>query len=348
MIGVALRRAPNRLPLGEDGRPQPEAVERLDDPHRRRTGADEPTEQASRLSIPWGRDRRQLGQVDEGVASQAQPTFGGGHGQAKHAGEVPLGVIDHRCGPPSSRRYVAFSLRGHVATLLYQRRSVGGPCPTGVAHPVPLPHQHHLVGHPNHLACEIGVIPQHDVGTGLAAAVAGELRPQVIDHPRHLARSGRDRPGQVVGRRVSQPLGHGGLLLEHQAVTGPSGHPVQLRPHRPQHLLGLIDQAPHLAGQRRPKRLDPAERVDVAQPASALLQVGLEFVGNLTAASVTLFGPIHQAPHPLRPETGALALGCGLQSIGDRPIARQVAQAEQRCRGVEVGIGQLEESPDAA
>ena len=84
-----------------------------------------------------------------------------------------------------------------------------------------------------------------------------------------------------VGVLVVEGGGHRVLLLEQQPVAGPAGDAVQLDPGREQHVV--------VGGQRRVVALEhdrlgqlgPADGVHVAQPAAALLEVGLEQEGHL-------------------------------------------------------------------
>ena len=133
-----------------------------------------------------------------------------------------------------------------------------------------------------------------------AAQVAVEhRRADVLDLARvleHLAHQPVDRAqAGLVGE--PHPPRDPRLLLEEQAVRRAAGLQVQRAPHAQEELLGVVDglalrgaQQPDAVERRRVGRLaerdpEPAERVDVAQAARALLQVGLEQVGDASRSA---------------------------------------------------------------
>ena len=104
-----------------------------------------------------------------------------------------------------------------------------------------------------------------------------------LDPLPHLVADQRDRPGgagdlrhEDVGVGNPERVGDAVLLLQHEAVTAPPGDPVQLDSGFQQDLVGRPQPFVVAFEQHRPGECGPAQRVHVAQPAAALLQIGFE------------------------------------------------------------------------
>ncbi len=295
VVGVALRAAAHRFPLGQDPHQQAPLVERLQDRQRGVAGEQEVGQQATRALGPGIREGRGLsGQPVQGGPVDAGVVLRGGHGHPEHERRDQRGL------------------------------GIGGEVDLAVPQ--------------DHAGAEL------TVRAGQSPGRAGEGRrgaaPALVRDPGH----GAGRPGHVghqrVGARIAQGLGHPVLFLQDEAVAGPAGAPVQLHPDGEQdvarHSQGLgVAHAQLWAG-----RLGPAQGVDVAQPAPALLQVGLEQEGDLAVLTMPLTHRLGQfgqpALRPLPPESQRL-LG---QVLGERGVARQVAAGQQGGGRVQVVGGQ--------
>ena len=95
-------------------------------------------------------------------------------------------------------------------------------------------------------------------------------------------------------------LGDARLILEAQPLLGAAGEQVQMAAHRPEEALGAIEAA-ELGGGQQPGAdqvgrtldavdifADPVERVEVAQSALAVLDVGFDDVAAVAHADVPL------------------------------------------------------------
>ena len=136
---------------------------------------------------------------------------------------------------------------------------------------------------------------------------------------------------------VAQPLRHIALDVEGQPFLGAAGEEVQVAAHRPQEILRLAEE-PQLAlrenaegdqfvvrGDAEEILGDPEQRVEIAQAALALLDVGLDQIarGALAAVALVAFG-----------ELGGDEFGPGaLDHLGIEAGGRAFRSASSRRRG---------------
>ena len=136
-----------------------------------------------------------------------------------------------------------------------------------------------------------------ELGEEQAGQIADRLGLQEIELHEPLDRR---LPGPV---GVAQCPGDGRLVVEAQPLLGPARGKVQVTAHRPEEALGALEPAIFRVGQQ-PRRdefggladamqifADPVERVEVAQAALAVLDVGLDdiaAVAHLQVAGVAL------------------------------------------------------------
>ena len=104
-------------------------------------------------------------------------------------------------------------------------------------------------------------------------------------------------PGPV---GVMHDRGDARLIFEAQPLLGPPGEQVQMAPHRPEKALGTVEAAKFGRGQKpradQVRRAldavdifaDPVERVEVAKPALAVLDVGLHDIAAVAHPDVAL------------------------------------------------------------
>ena len=157
---------------------------------------------------------------------------------------------------------------------------------------------------------------------------------------------GADRGHEHVGVGVAERGGHRVLVLqrEHVARAGRSRRCSSTRAAE-QHVVGARERV-----RRRPRaapvvgRLGPAQGVDVAQAAPALLEVGLEQERHLAGCGVALVDPVARArsSHDSRRACATAARAPSARLVGERRVAGQVADGEQRrwrCRGRSAASG---------
>jgi hypothetical protein len=143
--------------------------------------------------------------------------------------------------------------------------------------------------------------------------------------------------------------GRGGVLVfEPERVAGSAGRPVQRDARREEHVVALVQRRVVLGRERQSAALGPPQRLGVADAAVAVLQVGLEDVGDVAGvglpgadATLQLRQPLLAAPAEARP-TGLDDLVAELRVTGD------VASRQQGGRGVEIGLRQRQGVVDAA
>ena len=161
--------------------------------------------------------------------------------------------------------------------------------------------------------------------------------PGVVAAPGDRA-GGGGQPGMSASADSSpQRRRHRVLLLEQQPVAGPAGAAVQLDPgrraarRRPSSSDGVVALPEEAAG-----RLGPVQGVDVAQPAAALLEVGLEQEGHLAGRLVAAAHPAGELVEPaLGPLLPLLERPAG-EVVGEVRVAGEVADLQQRGGRVEV------------
>ena len=101
------------------------------------------------------------------------------------------------------------------------------------------------------------------------------------------------------------------LLLEEQPVAGPAGAAVELDAGREQRVVGLLERGVVALPQEAAGRLGPAEGVHVAEPAAALLEVGLEEERHLARRLVAARAPAATAPRATAWPASATARASG-------------------------------------
>ena len=99
---------------------------------------------------------------------------------------------------------------------------------------------------------------------------------------------------------VAHPLGDIALEVEGQPVLGAAGDDVQMAAHRPEKILRLLELAQLDRGQQpgadqfrhradvKDVFADPEQRVEIAQPAFALFQIGLDDIAAVAHPAVTI------------------------------------------------------------
>ena len=182
---------------------------------------------------------------------------------------------------------------------------------------------------------------------GLAAERALEAAPRLVGDPRDRSRGGGDVGHQRVGAGVPRRDRRRVLILESQHVARPAGGAVQRDPCPQQRGVALVEGGGVAARQRQPTLRRPPQRLHVAQATVAVLEVGLERVRDLAGAVLALADPALQLAEPslamLRPVASP-----GVDHLRrQRRVAGDQTGGEQRGRGVEVGLGEVELVVDA-
>ena len=143
-----------------------------------------------------------------------------------------------------------------------------------------------------------------------------------------------------VGDCLAERLGHRVLLLEQQPVAGPARPTMELDPRREERAVGLFEDGVVALPQEVPRRLGPAEGVHVAEPAAALLQVGLEEERHLAGASWrSRTRRESSSSHRLERFCHCSSERRG-QVVGEILVAGHVAHLQERGGGVEVVGGE--------
>ena len=215
---------------------------------------------------------------------------------------------------------------------------------------------------------------QHQRRVAGGRGVAGQRHlPQVFDDPRGQRPAHRwaAQRGQAAARQSGAGRAQTDLGGERDRACGPGQGPGQVEPvadlqHRG-HLVGVLG-AEHVAGapgeavqlgadvEQQVARLQHltagaveqlgrGERVDqvhVAQPAVAVLQVGLDAVGDLPHLGPAVAGGVGELVEPA-PDTRAPGLPDGAaDGVGQRLVAGDVPGLEQPQRGPQVRRGHLD------
>ena len=146
----------------------------------------------------------------------------------------------------------------------------------------------------------------------------------VLEHRAHQPVDG-DQPRFVLEAEDTCDVG---LLFEQEPVRPAARLQMQRAPHPRQELLRRVEPVPlrgaeePVLDQRPPAHdLEPAERMDVAEPAAAFLQLGFEQVGRRAVAIATLAG--------VRGERSRERVGIGTERRQDR-IAGLDAESRHR------------------
>ncbi len=163
--------------------------------------------------------------------------------------------------------------------------------------------------------------------------LAGPARRRV-EREGHRARRLRHPREQVVGVVGAHETGDGVLLGQQQRVAGLAAHHLQGVPDVEQHAVRGVHR--HVRPVGEPRRRQGAQHRDVAQPAAALLEVGLEQERAVAVALGALVDGTEQLgqPAPRRPAPVVEQPAAGRRDqLG---VARHHAQVEQPDAGREV------------
>ena len=183
---------------------------------------------------------------------------------------------------------------------------------------------------------------------GLAAGTGqGGLDPVpgLVAHPGDGAGRGHDPLHERVGaagRSLAQQGGHPVLLLQVQAIAGPTGLAVQRHPHVEQGVVGPGQHGVVAGVEDGLHQLGPVQGVHVPQATAALLQVRLEQEGHLTGLGVAGDHALAQLGEPLLGPLAPLGEGPLPHLLGELRVAGEVADLEERRGGVEVVGGEAE------
>ena len=168
-----------------------------------------------------------------------------------------------------------------------------------------------------------------------------DVAPRPVGDPGDAAGGGGDVGHQHVGRRRAEPGGDGVLVLEPQHVAGPPLLPVQGDADVDERAVAAVEHGEVVGRHDEVGVGRPPQRVHVAQPAVAVLEVGLEQVGDVAGLAPALddlgaqgVEPAPAVAPPPRERPRVTSRGAELVVAGQRP------GAEQRRRRVEVVGGQ--------
>ena len=188
--------------------------------------------------------------------------------------------------------------------------------------------------------------PLLDGGAHDGGEVADVLRDQeiVLHEPLDAAEA---RPGAV-----AEPGRDAALVVEAQTLLGAARHDVELAAHPPQELLAAAEQAELLGGEQAGphKRCrvghpvgifgDPEQRVEIAQAALALLDVGLDEVARRSGAADAGLALGHLGGDELARRPGLdFAVEAGLEVVEEGGVAQDEAGFEQRRADRHVRLG---------
>jgi hypothetical protein len=193
---------------------------------------------------------------------------------------------------------------------------------------------------------------QHNAGSEITIAhhhrLNGTLQgrvdavPYLITRPGDAACRSRDAAHHLVGIDVAECRCDRVLLLEYEPVSRSPSAPVQFDPRRENGLVRL-GQAGVVSFEHDPSgRLGPVDGVCVAQPTTAVLEIGLEQERHLAGLAVTLANGAAQLAQPtlgpLLPEREGL-IG---ELAGQHRVTRNGAQRQHRRGRVEIVGSQVE------
>ena len=160
---------------------------------------------------------------------------------------------------------------------------------------------------------------------------------------------------------VTEPRGDLALQVERQAVVGAAGEIVDVAAHRVEEALGALEMArlllgehalgDQLAGLAHAIEIfgDPEQQVQVAQPALALLDVGLDDVARIAHALVALVALGKLGLDEIAAVAGQELLGETLdQLVEQRAVAPHVTRLEKRGADGLVAVGVAQALVDGA
>ena len=177
----------------------------------------------------------------------------------------------------------------------------------------------------------------------VADLVPRRVAPRALGDPGDSACRRRDVRHQHVGGRCTAPVGDGLLVLEAQHVTGSAGRAVQGDTDSDERLLALV-QCVLVVGRHEEVGLaGPPQRVDVAETAVTVLQIGLEEVGDVAGRDPPFDHPRAEGIEPATAVAAVLRRPLRRQPGAELVVAGERAGAEQRRRRVQVlgGEGEL-------
>ena len=195
--------------------------------------------------------------------------------------------------------------------------------------------------------------PQHRLA---AADEPGALRPGRLQRPppghvggvRHGRRGPADGAQQVVGVAEPQQPRHGVLLLLHEHVGRAAGDDLQRVAHVGEGAYGVVGRPVRPVGDPRGGHRPQAHQV--AQPAAALLEVGLEVVAQVAVLGTALVPHLAQLGQPAPGRGTPVGEHAGAQPAHQRGLAGHRPGVQQAEQDRQVGAGQppgLVEGADA-
>ena len=162
-------------------------------------------------------------------------------------------------------------------------------------------------------------------------------------------------------RRVAEPHRDLALDVEGEPLLGAAGDEMHVAAHRPEEILGAAEHLEFLAVEHAALDQllglahavdvfgDPEQRVEVAQPALAVLHVRLDQIARLAGAAQPLLALGKLGGDELR--RGAahdLLVEARDELVEQRAVAEQVARLEQRGADGHVGLGLADALVDRA
>ena len=135
---------------------------------------------------------------------------------------------------------------------------------------------------------------------------------------------------------VTRLAGDCSLVLQVQHVAGPPGGAVQRGTDAHEHGVALPQNASVGLGDGEPDGRCPPERVNVAQPAETVFQVGFEQVGDLAGGAMALFHSPVQFCEPRPALSAQVRSNLGDDSLAELLVTGHHPRGHQRRRRVEV------------
>ena len=152
----------------------------------------------------------------------------------------------------------------------------------------------------------------------------------------------RDVGHEIVGVAVAERGGHFVLVLQQELVRVPAGRAVEFHTSRQERIVGAHQAQPlRLLHEAVIGEVDPMEGVDVAQPPTRELQVGLEEEGHLTRLGMALTRAFGEEVEHLVGVVAPLGTRLGREFRDELLLTADETDVEQRRRGVEVAAGEI-------
>ena len=287
VVGVALRPAADRRPLGQQADEQALLVEGLEHRDGGPPGAEQGHEVGAGLGRPAAGPGRPAPRPPDGRGCDGRATSPPWRPPPPPAGPGP-GRTPGRRRPPARP--------GPRAARARRRRAVGR------RHPAPR-----------------------------ARAATSSIRSHASSLVHAMVRAAEDRrPMRTSASASPRACGDRVLLLEQEAVVGLAGPPLELDAGLQHGAVGGVEGVVVALEEDAPGRLGPVQGVDVAQPAPALLEVGLEEERHL-ARLLVAFGH--------RPAEGGQPPRRRWPATGPRPAgpARRPGRGHRRAGGCRAG-----------